>query len=360
MLNNDLETPPPPAAAPSGGGCMTELGWIAASFVLPLASISFYRRVVRRSVGSAVLFFVCFMGIITLVSTLGLALKVSAVSTEIRRVFDSGIVPEITIHDGIASVKGQQPAVLLDNNRTFVAIDTTGKITSIDQSRYTTGFLLTRTDLHILSTNAQYQVLPLTQVQQIFTQDPLVINGETTAQFWRGFTGVFAIAIFLGLAIWNLAVRFVYLAFLALILWGITCLFRPKTPYGVVLSVGIFAFVPVIYFINIIDRIGRSFFLLQTLLLLVVWLVALNLALTKDSSGYFGEGQPLRGWRALLGLPLLVVLALDAIFVWQNGGWFDLLALGLTLILLVAAGLFTRTHSEPNPGLPTSPTGPVL
>jgi hypothetical protein len=376
MLNNNFGLPdpepqpqpqsplaPPPAppqidtaAVPSNGGCLGELSWIAASFVLPLASSSFYRRAARRSTGSAVLFFMSFWAIITLVTTLGLTLKLGQASSEIRRAFDTGAIPQITIHNGIATVQGKQPVILVDNNDVFVAIDTTGKFTSIDRSKYRTGFLLTRTDLVVLSTS-NYQALPLGDLQEAFQQDPLVINGETMSQFWRGFTGIMAIFILIGLGFWNLAVRFIYLVVVAVVVWGVANLFRSKTPYGVVLSLGMYVFVPVIYVVNIFDRLGSSFFLLQTLILVVAWLVALNLALSKDSFGHLGEGLPLRAWRALLGLPLLVVMALDAVFSWKNGGWFILLALVLTLILLVAAGLYTRPRKEASTGFPTGGIG---
>jgi hypothetical protein len=54
------------AAEPAESGFMNELGWNASSFILPAASLSFYRRAAQRSTGNAVLFFVIFMGFITL------------------------------------------------------------------------------------------------------------------------------------------------------------------------------------------------------------------------------------------------------------------------------------------------------
>ena len=68
METKELEPSGQPAVEPAGGGCLSNLGWYAASFVLPLGSLSFYRRASRRTTGSAVLFFVLFMAIVTLVA----------------------------------------------------------------------------------------------------------------------------------------------------------------------------------------------------------------------------------------------------------------------------------------------------
>lgn len=348
------------AAQPAGEGCVSILSWHAASFVLPAASLSFYRRAVSRSVGSAVLFFVLFMGIITLISTVGLARGMSQFSTDIRQVFQTGRMPEITISEGVATVKGQQPAVLFDQNGSLFVVDTTGRYSSIDQARYTSSILLTRTELQVLSTGGRYQVIPLSQLQQVFNQDPLVINAETTARLWQNLTGLFAIIALVGLAFWNLGIRLVYLAALALMMWGGTALFRLRTPFGVVFTIGVYAFVPVVYLVEIIDRLGKSFFLLQTLLLIVVWTVGLVVGLARNGRDMLGPDRPLRAWRAWMGLPLLIVLALDGIFSWLNGGWFDLITAVLTGILLLIAGLYTRPRSEPDASLPTGDAGAAL
>lgn len=341
-------TPPLPAAAPAEGGCLNELGWYASGFVLPIASLSFYRRAVRRSTGSAVLFFLLFMAVITLVTTIGVTYKMSQFSTDIRRAFDSNSVPEITISGGVASVKGPQTVVLVDSGSAFFAIDLTGKYSEMDHAGYTSIFILTRTELYIYSAQNQTrsQTLPLSQVQQMFQQDPLVINADSMARTWQSVTAISSLFIFLGIAFWNLVIRFIYLALLALIVWGVISLFHLNASYGFVLTVGIFAFVPVIYLIDIIDRLGRSFFLLQTLLLLIVWGVGLYAALAQNGRDFLGPDRPLRPWRALVGVPMLAVLALDAIFTWNNGGWFDLFAAAITFVALVGVGLYTRPLIE--------------
>jgi hypothetical protein len=58
-------------------GCLSELSWLGAGFVMPCASLTFYRRVTRRRVIWAVLFFTLF----SLMSTVGLPLTSHSHST---------------------------------------------------------------------------------------------------------------------------------------------------------------------------------------------------------------------------------------------------------------------------------------
>ena len=55
------------------GGIQRELGWLGMGFVLPCASLTFYRQAVRRKLTSAVLFFLVFSLALSCVSALSLA-----------------------------------------------------------------------------------------------------------------------------------------------------------------------------------------------------------------------------------------------------------------------------------------------
>jgi hypothetical protein len=327
-----------------GGGCLSDLGFHAASFVLPIASLSFYRRAAERRTGSAVLFFIVFMGLVTLLTTIGVARGLLTATEEIQRAFMDGSVPEITITAGEAVVRAPQPAILIDQDDMLVAIDTTGQLNSIDRSRYYQGLLLTRYELKVLN-RGESQTIPLAQVNQFFQQDPLVINAETTARMWQNFSVIFSLAAFFGLALWNILVRFVYLAALAVAVWGAVSLFR-KTDYSTVLITGIYAFVPALILNQILNRLGVRFIFLQTLILLVIWGIGLYAVLVKKGWDLLGPDRPLRSWRALLGLPLLAILTLDALFTWANGGLILLAAAAVTGIALIAAGMFTLKQPE--------------
>ena len=189
-------------------------------------------------------------------------------------------------------------------------------------------------------------------MQQLIKQDPLVINGETTARFWQSFTAGFSLLVFLGLAFWNLAVRFLYLAFIALVVRTVISLSGAKLPYALVLKVGIYAFVPVVYLIYIIERIGGSFFLLQTLLLVVVWAIGMYAVLVKNGWDLLGPDRTLRAWRAVVGLPFLIVLLVDVFFSPRLGGWFGFFAGVVTVIVLILAGWLSKPSLEESGLLP--------
>ena len=340
------ETISPGEPAREGGGCLSDMGFHAASFVLPIASLSFYRRAAKRSTGSAVLFFILFMGVVTVLTTIGVARGLLTATDEIQRAFQDGSVPEITITSGEAVVRAPQPAILIDQDNMLVAIDTTGQLNAIDRTRYDQGLLLTRYELHLLNRGEyEYRTIPLAQVNQLFQRDPLVINAETTARMWQNFSVIFSLAAFFGLALWNIVVRFMYLAALAVAVWGAVSLFR-KTDYSTVLIAGIYAFVPALIIHQILNRLGIHFIFLQTLILVVVWGVGIYAILVKQGWDLLGPDRPLRSWRALLGLPLLAVLTLDMLFNWANGGLILLAAAALTGIALVAAGMFTLKQPE--------------
>jgi Protein of unknown function (DUF1189) len=330
--------------ARESGGCLSDLGFHAASFVLPIASLSFYRRAAERRTGSAVLFFILFMGIVAILTTIGVARGLLTATDEIQRAFLNGNVPEITITAGEAVVRAPQPAILIDQDDMLVAIDTTGQLNAIDRTRYYQGLLLNRYELKVLN-RGESQTIPLAQLNQLFQQDPLVINAETTARMWQNFSVIFSLAAFFALALWNVVVRFMYLAALAVAVWGAVSLFR-KTDYSTVLIAGIYAFVPALILHQILNRFGVRFIFLQTLILLVVWGIGLYAALVKQGWDLLGPDRPLRSWRALLGLPLLAVLVLDILFNWANGGLILLAAAALTGIALVAAGMFTLKQPE--------------
>ncbi len=309
-----------------------------ASFVMPFASLSFYRRAARAGVGRAMLFFVVFMGIVAALSTAGVARGLFNVTNDIRLAFDQGRVPEITISGGLASVRGPQPVYILNQGNVLLAVDTTGQLTAIDPRQYESGFLLTRSELVVLN-RGQTQRLSLTQLNDLFQQDPLIINAESTARLWQNFSAWFSVAALIGLAFWDILVRLLYLAALAGVVFGVVSLFR-RMPYAGALTVGVYAFVPALISHYLLGRLGIQFFLLQTLLLLVFWAVGVYAVLVNKGWDLFGPDRPLRVWRTLIGLPFLAVLALDVVLRWPNGGPIYIAA-AVTGIAMVGAGMFS-------------------
>ncbi|MEP6896760.1 MAG: hypothetical protein ABI986_14245 [Chloroflexota bacterium] len=55
-------------------GCLGQLGWLFSGAVLPMGSLSYYRRATQKTVGSAILFFVFFTVVISAISTISPAI----------------------------------------------------------------------------------------------------------------------------------------------------------------------------------------------------------------------------------------------------------------------------------------------
>lgn len=314
-MESEIQSQQELAATKTSSGCFGELGWFASGSVLPLVSLTFFRKASQRRVGLAILFFFLFTLVITLLSTIGLGVSMGTVTNDIRKAFEDGTFPEIIIRNGVAEVDAPQPIILFNgetgNDITFVAIDTTGEIKEIDRYNYSQGMLLTRSDLHVYN-GGQYQVLPLYELHSAFERDPIIINTETVTNAWTIFSIGFTVMAFIFIFLWHSIIRLMILALYALILWGLISLIRPNTKFDPIIISGLYAIVPAIYLTYLFSRIGISFPGLQTFFLLPFWIVAL-LASFSDSK-FFSTERPLRLWTALIGLPMLVVFCIDKLF----------------------------------------------
>ncbi len=334
----------------NGTGCLGQVGLFLSGAVLPMGSLSFYQKAVKKSVGNAILFFVFFTLVISSLSTINIAVGAFSAIGSIENAFADGDVPEILIENGIAEVSGEQPFVLIDgpdaSGRTmFVGIDTSDEITRINSSYYQ-GFLLTRTKLHMITPQNGYQVIPLSELNRMFEKDPITINAETVSQAWATFSTIFVILAFFFLILWHTIVRLMIISMIALIIWGIVSLLKPNTGFGPIIITGLYAIVPAIYISHLFSRSNFGFPGVQTFFLLVFWVPGLtaNLVNTK----FFAEEQPLRLRTALIGFPMLLLFIVD-IF-WQFQSPYDSIALWvvslLTWLVLVGLRLFLRLKSQ--------------
>jgi hypothetical protein len=272
----------------------------------------------------------------------------------IQESYAAGEVPVITITHGIANVDGPQPYIFVDqrtsSDSVLVAVDTTGKLREIDRDLYEQGFLLTRTELHMLTPQNGYQVLPLAELHSAFNQDPLVINAETVSQAWGVMSVIIVVFAFLFIAIWFTVVRLMIIAMIALILWGIVTLVKPNTSFGPIIITGLYAIIPAIYLSHLFSRSELGFPGLQTFLLLVFW--SLGLLASFVDVKFLTQERPQRLWTALIGLPLLILYAVDLF--WQFPYPYDLVALWgmtlLTVVVLIALRLYFHwKDSKPSP-----------
>jgi hypothetical protein len=342
----------------SSSGCAGELGWLFSGFIMPLGSFSFFRKVAQHRVGMAILFFFIFTLTVSTISSIAAAEKLNSFGSEIRKSFQDGTIPEIVIRNGTAEVNGPQPAVLLDETnasgqRIFVAIDTTGTYNQIDQSQYDEGFLLTRTDLQVLNNTGRYQTIPLSELNTAFKTDPIIINAETMVIAWATLSIIIVIAFFILLVLWNTLVRLMFLAAIALIMWGLISLFRPNTDFGPIIISGIYAIIPVIYINFLFGLFNISFPFLQTILLIPLWIFVLFTCLSKED--FFSKDRPSRLWRALIGIPMLLAFVIGLLFTYQYHEFVSLGMAILTILVLAAIGVYYRIPKPSGADIPTVP-----
>jgi len=335
-------------------GWLSELGWLGAGLALPCVSPRFYRLAVRRKVILAVLFFVIFELVITLLMTASVGRALFSVTKEVRKAFDSGQVPEIIIQDGLAWVDAKQPYVLYEDEETIVILDTTGAITELDRSRYNQGFLLTRTSLHVMNNTGRYQELPLSSLHELLGADPILINAEWASRYWMGLSAITSALALVGLALWNTLARFMGLATLGVVIWGVASLLRPRVGFGLVLIIGLYALVPATYLHYLLGLAGVKFFGLHSLLLLVIWAMALWAALTRPEEIGIDLDLPKRSVQILAALPMLLVLALNAVFAWPKGVWVAWPVALVTLAALAALEVWIARRAQP---VETKPIG---
>jgi hypothetical protein len=327
-------------------GCLSEFGWFASGAILPIGSLSFYRRASKRPIGQAILFFFVFTIVISILSTIALGVPLVGFTQDIRNSYQRGEIPEITITNGIAEVDGPEPVILVnqytDTGAMLVAVDTTGQITSIDESQYDQGLLITRTEFHVLNSDGRYQRLPLSQLNTMFQKDPLIINGETVSSAWVTIAIIITLGYLIFLFLWNSIARLMFIAMIALVLWGIGSLFRPKMAFGDFVIGGLYGIVPAIYLSHLLDRIGVSFIGLQTILLGVFWILALVACLSQEK--FFSTDNPPRLWTALIGVPMLILLAVDLFVSMPSVYWKVALGVVAVLTVLILAGVRLYFH----------------
>jgi len=344
-----------------GAGCLSEVGWFLSGAVLPMGSLTFYRKAAQRSVGSTILFFIFFTALISTMLSLSFGVTMYSASGGIEDAYAGGSIPEITISQGVAEVGGTQPFILLSgpssNGQTIlVATDTSGTLKRIDTNRFDQGFLLTHTELHMLN-RGDYQVIPLSNLHDTFDRDPIIINAETVSRFWKVMAVVLVFVVFIFLTLWYTVIRLMIIATIALVLWGIVSLIKPNTGFGPIIITGLYAIVPAVYLSHLFSRSEISLPGLQTLFLIVFWgigLAANFMDFTKTS-----DDQPMRLWTALIGVPMLILYMVDVF--WNLPPQGELIALwvitvftGLTLAGLRLFFRFNKPRALPPPGEPAS------
>jgi hypothetical protein len=352
-----MEENPIPESQPekqsNASGCLGQVGWLLSGAVLPLGSFAYYRKAAQKSVGSAILFFVFFTLVISVLSTISFGVAIFSVIRGIQQAYADGEVPEITISRSVAEVDGAQPFILFNGadangQSILVAADTTGEITEIDTRHFDQGILLTRTELHVLNRQNGYQVLPLSELHTLFARDPIIVNAQTVSQAWGIISMIVVILAFIFLILWHTVVRLMVISMIALVLWGIVSLIKPNTGFGPIIITGLYAIVPAIYLSHLFSRSGFGLPGVQTFFLLLFWVI--GLAVNFMDIRFLNEERPLRLWTALIGLPMLLLYTVDLF--WQFPSPYGPVVLWIITLLtgLVLVGLrFYFRSKDQNP-----------
>ena len=88
---------------PAEGGIADDLTWLGRGFFQPLYNLQFYRAAVGKSLVEAIIFFVAFATLLTIITTLNLTRELGAVSDDIEQAFASGAFPDLVIENGLAT-----------------------------------------------------------------------------------------------------------------------------------------------------------------------------------------------------------------------------------------------------------------
>lgn len=247
-------------------------------FIFPCFSPSFYKTVSKKRLIGPVVFFSIFALVLTSITTLQLVFGMDAIKSVIQGKYERGEFPTIIIENGIARVDGPQPFIS-ESKWTILAVDTTGAMREIDTQKYNQGMLLTRTEIQVLNQNG-YRTIPLKNLNESFG-NPIVIDKAHALSFWSIATLWITILVFVGVLIWNSLFRFGYLVLLGLAFWGVVSLRQKGIGFSPIMIVGIYANVPAIYVWSILKLVKINFCGMYTLLLVVIWVLALWVVLKK-------------------------------------------------------------------------------
>lgn len=326
-----------------------------AGFVLSGCSPSFYYQAARRSLITAVAFFILFGLLLAGVQTWHIAQVMQPFRQDINAAFTDGKFPAITIEDGEATVHGPEPFVVVDDGRNLIVFDTTGEYTGaeLESGRYESGLILTRNRLYSIDDQGEVQIMPLDM--------PFLNRGnfEIDEGLAQGVVSFVQLVIFLGLAFWRVIMGLAYITLLAFAVWGVAALAQRSIDFSPVMTTGLYAVVPATYAHYLLDRAGVDFFGMFTLLLVGGWAVSLVAAAGTRQAGDFLRGtRPLRAWRTWLGVPMLVLFVLEAVYQWTNGAMIVWVVAVVTYALLFGIEVYiAQTDIQPDDSSKMVPQG---
>ena len=261
-------------------GSSTDLVWFLKGFIYPIWSRVYYREASQKRVITALLFLCLFAFVQTSITTIKVAWNMSKFGREIEVSYEEGEMPHIVIENGIATASGSGEFIY-EQNRQIVGVATNGQMETIDTRYYSEGFLLTQTDLHILNEDG-YQTFPLISLNETFG-NPIILDAEHVLGIWNKFSIIIDLVVLVGAFLWHSVIRFFYTAILGLLIWGVISLKNKNFPFGKILITGIYANIPTIYLVFVLNQININFLFLHTIILIIIWSIAIQAVLKPDN-----------------------------------------------------------------------------
>jgi hypothetical protein len=350
-MNETFEKEPLPAGKSDYRQDEPSLGELyLAGPVLPICSPSFYHHAVKRSAFAALVFFVLFSLVVAVLQTARVTADFGEARQAIDDAFASGQIPEVMVEDGVATVYAPQPYVAVDNETSLVVLDTTGVYTGREllDGDYESGLILTRDTVYSFDDQGRFQQTSLRDLNLLF---PTI---HFNAALLKRFIDLGQVFVFAGLLFWHAVLGPLYIMLLGLGVWAVASMAKKQVSYSAVLITGFYAAIPAMYAEYLMARIDADVFLLFTLLLLIIWTVGLVAAVGTRRAGDLLRGErTLRAWRAVIGLPMLVIFALDVLYSWDRGPLIVWVTAVVTVAALVVVGYLTgmRLGKEAEPWL---------
>ena len=225
------------------------------SLILTIFSPSFYAEAVNKGLKKGFLVYFLFTLLMTIVSFGIFAL---GFGTNLLQVPDNLTdIPEVTIEDGILSMKPSKPFVISEDDY-YIALDPTGMITQIPEE-YTDGMLLTENKVIVRSTDTyQDTEIGYNEILNEFDIDFFRLDQDILANWIQSF-GLFIIIvsplfIFIGL----FTSRLIAITFIAVLGFIVMNTMEQQNAFRKSFIIALYASIPVAYLNLIQDLIGKG------------------------------------------------------------------------------------------------------
>lgn len=247
-------------------------GWLA-----PCFNPFFYAEAVQRNrLRGPLTFFVVFALVVTAVQgTLFVLAAIHAVGLAgqtVAALFAQGVLPPITIQDGVAQLDGPLALDLDSYPPVFLGVDAAGTNARIDKQRYMHGVLIGPAQSEIVVYRISLMVSHQ-EAQAFFGLNPLVFDATTIAQHLAYVAMWLMGAVVLGLMAINVLLPLLYVALISAAVGGLLGALRTGWGAKSVMVVGLYAVVPATY-ASLAFPLALTWLLVHTGVWVVAWVVA--------------------------------------------------------------------------------------